>query len=132
MARRAKARQKRASARPARPVSTALRRLERQTVGTVVKQAKSLRADIERRVLQRGRELERRTEKMLARLERRISTIVGTTAKRLNLATQADVVRLQRQIAELERQLSGPVPTLRIGRAAAAAAEAAREVRQPA
>ena len=128
MSGRAKVRQRKASARP---VPTAFRRLERQAVGTLVKQARDLRADIERRVIRRGREIERRTESVLARVERRISELVSTTAKRLSLATQADVVRLQRQIADLERRLRGPVPTLRIGRAAAAAAEAARETARP-
>jgi len=129
MAGRTRVRQRKASARA---VPAALRRIEQQAVGALVKQVTALRADVERRVIKRGREIERRTEKVLARIEQRISTVVTLTAKRLNLATQADVVRLQRQIAELEQRLSGPVPTLRIGRAAATAAETARDIGRPA
>lgn len=76
-----------------------------KALASLMKQARSLGSDLERRVRRSGRDIEKRAEKAVARVEKRLLAGVTASAKTLMLATQGDVTRLQREVADLERRI---------------------------
>ena len=117
-----------------RPVGQTLRRLEREgsrlvararaeaarylsasqqrALGSLMKQARRLGIDIERR-MQRGlRAFEARAEKVLTRVEHRAARALSATMKRLDLATRADLRGIEERLARLEARSAGAEPAV--------------------
>ena len=117
-----------------RPVRRTLRRLEREgsrlvalarteaarylsasqqrALGSLMKQARRLGIDIERR-MQRGlRAFEGRAEKVLTRVEHRAARALSATMKRLDLVTRADLRGLEERLARLEARSTGAEPAV--------------------
>ncbi len=125
---------KRRAGKGLRPVRRTLRRLEREgsslvararteaaryltasqqrALGSLMKQARRLGIDIERR-MQRGlRVFEARAEKVLTRVEHRAARALSATMKRLNLATRADLRGIEERLARLEARSAGAEPAV--------------------
>ena len=125
---------KRRAGKGLRPVRRTLRRLEREgsslvararteaaryltasqqrALGSLMKQARRLGIDIERR-MQRGlRVFEARAEKVLTRVEHRAARALSATMKRLNLATRADLRGIEERLAQLEARSAGAEPAV--------------------
>ena len=118
--------------RALRPVRRTLRRLEREgsslvalarteaaryltasqqrALGSLIKQARRLGIDIERRMQRGRRAFEARAEKVLTRVEHRAARALSATMKRLNLATRADLRGLEERLARLEARRAGAEP----------------------
>ena len=117
-----------------RPVRQTLRRLEREgsrlvararaeaarylsasqerALGSLMKQARRLGTDIERR-MQRGlRAFEGRAEKVLTRVEHRAARALSATMKRLDLVTRADLRGIEERLARLEARSAGAEPVV--------------------
>ena len=117
-----------------RPVRQTLRRLEREgsrlvararaeaarylsasqerALGSLMKQARRLGTDIERR-MQRGlRAFEGRAEKVLTRVEHRAARALSATMKRLDLVTRADLRGIEERLARLEARSAGAEPAV--------------------
>jgi len=115
-----------------RPVRRTLRRLEREgsrlvararaeaarylsasqqrALGSLMKQARRLGTDVERR-MQRGlRAFEARAE--LTRVEHRAARALSATMKRLDLATRADLRGIEERLARLEARSAGAEPVV--------------------
>jgi hypothetical protein len=75
---------------------------QQRALGDLMKQARRLGVDVERRMKHRRREFETRAEKIVAEVERRAARALSSTIKRLKLATQADVRRIEERLARLE------------------------------
>ena len=133
MPKRRKARKTRAE-RGLRPVWQTLQRSEREAVrlvalartqtaryltarqqralGSLMKQARRLRTDIERRMKRGRREFEARAEKVLSRVEHRAARALSATMKRLNLATRADLRGIEERLTRLEARRGGAEPAV--------------------
>ena len=118
-----------------RPVRRTLRRLEREgsrlvalarteaarylsasqqrALGSLMKQARRLGTDIERRMQRGRRAFEARAEKVLTRVEHRAARALSATMKRLDLATRADLRGIEERLARLEARSAGAEPALR-------------------
>ena len=117
-----------------RPVRRTLRRLEREgsslvalarteagryltasqqrALGSLMKQARRLGIDIERRMQRGRRAFEARGEKVLTRVEHRAARALSATMKRLNLATRADLRGIEERLARLEARSAGAEPAV--------------------
>ena len=98
----------RARAEAARYLSTS----QQRALGSLMKQARRLGIDIERR-MQRGlRAFEGRAEKVLTRVEHRAARALSATMKRLDLATRADLRGIEERLARLEARSAGAEPAV--------------------
>jgi hypothetical protein len=80
---------------------------QQRALGGLMKQARRLRTDIERR-MQRGlRAFEERAEKLLSRVEHRAARALSATMKRLNLVTRADLRGIEERLTRLEARSTG-------------------------
>jgi polyhydroxyalkanoate synthesis regulator phasin len=95
-----------------------------EALTALMKQARNLGADLEKRVRKSGHDVEKRAERAIVRIEKRLAAGFEATAKKLMLATRDDMVRLQRQVAELEHRVDalggrlGEVPRIPLERIA--------------
>jgi polyhydroxyalkanoate synthesis regulator phasin len=113
-------------ARARKDVTQYLTSNQRRVVRDLSAQAKKVRTDIQKRVQRSGHDLEARAERLLKQADKRSQDVAHRTLKSLNLATAADVTRLEGRVATLEGQLAAMDARLRaIGRGAGAAAAAA-------
>ena len=80
---------------------------QQQALGGLMKQARRLRTDIERRMQRGRRAFEARAEKLLARVEHRAARALSATMKRLNLVTRADLRGIEERLARLEGRRAG-------------------------
>lgn len=86
---------------------------QQRALVNLVRQARRLGADVEKRIRRSRREFETRAEKVVARMERRAALAMGATIKHLNLVTQADLRLIEERVARLEsRNALGEQPVL--------------------
>jgi len=83
-----------------------------RALGSLMKQARRLRTDIERRMKRGRREFEARAEKVLTRVEHRAARALSATMKRLNLVTRADLRGIEERLARLEARSAGAEPAV--------------------
>ena len=117
-----------------RPVRQTIRRLEREgsrlvararaeaarylsasqqrALGSLMKQARRLGIDIERRMQRGWRAFEARAEKVLGRVEHRAARALSATMKRLDLVTRADLRGIEERVARLEARSAGAEPAV--------------------
>src|SRR5262245_18970746 len=88
--------------RDARALST---RNRRETVTGLLNDARRLQADLRKRAEKAIRELEDRRNRILTTLEEQATRVAETVARRLNVATQAEIAALHKRIGELERRI---------------------------
>src|SRR5947199_7671310 len=80
---------------------------QQRALGSLMKQARRLGIDIERR-MQRGlRAFEARAEKVLTRVEHRAARALSATMKRLDLATRADLRGIEERLTRLAARRAG-------------------------
>jgi len=85
---------------------------QQRALGSLMKQARRLGTDVERR-MQRGlRAFEARAEKVLTRVEHRAARALSATMKRLDLATRADLRGIEERLARLEARSAGAEPAV--------------------
>jgi polyhydroxyalkanoate synthesis regulator phasin len=80
-------------------------RSRRETVSTLLGDARKLQADLRRRAEKALEELDAARARILASLEERVSGMVESVVKTLNVATQRELENLRKRVAELERRL---------------------------
>ena len=117
-----------------RPVRQTIRRLEREgsrlvararaeaarylsasqqrALGSLMKQARRLGIDVERRMQRGWRAFEARAEKVLGRVEHRAARALSATMKRLDLVTRADLRGIEERVARLEARSAGAEPAV--------------------
>jgi hypothetical protein len=80
-------------------------RTRRETVSTLLGDARKLQVDLRKRAEKAIEELDAARARILASLEERVSGMVESVVKTLNVATQRELDNLRKRVAELERRL---------------------------
>ena len=80
-------------------------RSRRETVSSLVNDARRLQADLRKRAEKAIEELDAQRARFLTTLEGRVTGVVETVVKTLNVATQRDLETLRKRVGELERRL---------------------------
>ena len=75
---------------------------QQRALADLMKHARRLGTDVERRMKRGRHELAARAEKLIDVMERRAARTLTATMKRLSLATQADLRRIEERLARLE------------------------------
>ena len=80
-------------------------RSRRETVSSLVNDARRLQADLRKRAEKAIEELDAQRARFLATLEERVTGVVETVVKTLNVATHRELENLRKRVGDLERRL---------------------------
>jgi len=80
-------------------------RSRRETVSSLVNDARRLQADLRKRAEKAIEELDAQRARFLTTLEGRVTGVVETVVKTLNVATHRELENLRKRVADLERRL---------------------------
>ena len=80
-------------------------RSRRETVSSLLSDARRLQTDLRKRAEKAIEELDAQRARFLATLEERVTGVVETVVKTLNVATHRELENLRKRVADLERRL---------------------------
>ncbi len=80
-------------------------RSRRETVSSLLSDARRLQADLRKRAERAIEEIDTQRTRILATLEERVTGVVETVVKTLNVATHRELENLRKRVGELERRL---------------------------
>ena len=80
-------------------------RNRRETVSSLLSDARRLQADLRKRAEKAIEELDAQRARFLTTLEGRVTGVVETVVKTLNVATHRELENLRKRVADLERRL---------------------------
>ena len=80
-------------------------RSRRETVSSLVSDARRLQVDLRKRAERAIEELDTQRARFLTTLEGRVTGVVETVVKTLNVATHRELENLRKRVADLERRL---------------------------
>ena len=80
-------------------------RSRRETVSSLLSDARRLQTDLRKRAEKAIEELDAQRARFLTTLEGRVTGVVETVVKTLNVATHRELENLRKRVADLERRL---------------------------
>jgi polyhydroxyalkanoate synthesis regulator phasin len=80
-------------------------RSRRETVSSLLTDARRLQTDLRKRAEKAIEDLDAQRARFLATLEERVTSVVEVVVKTLNVATHRELENLRRRVADLERRL---------------------------